>query len=274
MPKSRTWYEIRNAADPALAEVFIYDDIGESFWTQGVTAKGFIDELNAITAPAIDLHINSAGGSVFEGVAIANAIKRHRADVTTYVDGLAASIASIIAIAGDRVVMASNALFMIHNPWGGVSGDANDMRKMADVLDKIGETLAADYVDRTGMSTQEALAAMSAETWYTSTEALAAGFIDEIGVEVRVAASVNLDRFNYRHVPVQALAALAAESEPDQLVRPGEEETPDSVADGSSEAAPTSDGASEDPTEETEPAAEPYFVPGVGFIDPEKEVTS
>lgn len=245
----RTWYEIRNAADD-VAEVFIYDDIGESFWTEGVTAKNFLNELAGITAPRINLHLNSPGGSVFDGVAIYNALKRHPAQVVSHIDGLAASIASIIALAGDRVVMASNSLFMIHNPWGGVQGDANEMRKMADVLDKIRDTLAATYMERTGMEREAVLAAMDAETWYNASEAYAAGFVDEVGTEIKAAASFDLSARGYKHVPVAV------------TVEPSAAE-PDSELDGASDPA-AQDGASEQTPEETVDAV---YVAGIGFAN-------
>ena len=243
---NRAWYEIKNAAD--VAEIYIYEQIGEDYWAEGVTAVNFVNELNGITAPEIHLHINSPGGSVFDGVAIHNALKRHPAKVTTYVDGLAASIASIIAIAGDKVVMASNALFMIHNPWGGVQGDAAEMRKMAEVLDKIGETLVNAYEERTGMDRQTIIDAMNEETWYTADEALAAGFIDEVTGAIRAAASFDLSRF--RHAPKAELVQPSEEVEPEQA--------PEVLATVGATAADESDGASGHVSPEA-------YVPGFGF---------
>lgn len=205
------WYEIRNAAGDK-AEVFIYDRIGESFWDEGITAKQFAQDLRAITATQIDLHLNSPGGSVFDGQAIYNALLRHPASVTTYIDGLAASIASVIALAGDHVVMADNALFMIHNPSAAARGDANEMRKMADLLDKVCGVMVNTYEDKTGMDRDELEAAVDAETWYTAAEALEAGFIDEIGVEQAIAAAFDLEAFGYRNYPGPTEPALAAQA--------------------------------------------------------------
>lgn len=277
--KNRNWYEIKNAAADT-AEVFIYDQIGADWFGDGVTAKGFIDELNTITAGNIDLHLNSPGGSVFDGVAIFNALKRHPANITTYVDGLAASIASIIALAGERVVMAKNSLFMIHNPWGVVQGDANDMRKMADVLDKIKETLVNQYADRTGMTSDELNTLLDSETWYTADEALAAGFIDEIGVTLQAAASFDLANLGFKHVPQNAGSTLSTEDLA-KLAEAGdkineviseagidtapEADPADPEADGSSNSV-TSDGALEDSTPEVNPQADTKFVDGIGFI--------
>lgn len=203
-PAARAWYEIRNASDD-VAEVFIYDQIGEDWFGEGTTAKKFAKEIGAITAKRIDLHLNSPGGSVFDGQAIANAISRHPATVTTFIDGLAASIASVIALAGDQVVMASNALYMIHEPSAFAGGRADDLRQMADLLDKVTGVMVGTYADKTGMSDEDLRAAMAAETWYTAAEALEAGFVDEIGVEQSVAASFDLAAIGFRNPPKTAL---------------------------------------------------------------------
>lgn len=243
----RTWYEIKNAASD-VAEIFIYDQIGEDWWTgAGVTAKGFLNDLAAIKAREIALHLNSPGGSVFDGIAIHNALVNHPAKITTYVDGIAASIASIIALAGDKVVMADNALFMIHLPWGSVQGTAEDMRKQADVLDKITETLINTYQNRTGGDRGDILAALEAETWFSASEAAAAGYIDEISGAQRIAAHFDLEKFGFRNIA----KALGDKTETDQ------EHNTDSGTDGSSHAG-NSDGASE-------PSRTEAFVEGFGY---------
>lgn len=243
----RTWYEIKNATSD-VAEIYIYDQIGEDWWTgAGVTAKGFLNDLAGIKAREIALHLNSPGGSVFDGIAIHNALVNHPAKITTYVDGIAASIASIIALAGDKVVMADNALFMIHLPWGSVQGTAEDMRKQADVLDKITETLVNTYENRTGGDRGEILAALEAETWYSASEAAAAGYIDEISGAQRIAAHFDLEKFGFRNIA----KALGEKPETDQ------EHNTDSGTDGSSDVG-NSDGASE--TSKTE-----AFVEGFGY---------
>ena len=127
-----TWYEIR--ARGTGAEVLIYDEIG----AYGVSAKGFLAELGALPdGVPIDLRLNSPGGSVFDAVAIFNALTRHTGTVTVWIDGIAASAASYIAMAGDEIVMPENAFLMIHDPSGLVMGTAADMRDMAETLDKI-----------------------------------------------------------------------------------------------------------------------------------------
>ena len=167
-------YKIENKAEEAT--VYIYDEIG---WF-GVSAEQFVKDLNAITSPTIHLHLNTPGGAVFDGTAIYNAIKQHTSRVITHIDGLAASIASVIALAGDEVRMSENAFFMIHEPWSIVIGMADDMRHEADLLDKVGGTIAKVYADKTGKTPDEIADFMAAETWFTASEALEAGFIDQI----------------------------------------------------------------------------------------------
>lgn len=198
------WYSITNKAD--RAEIWIYEMIGEDFWTGGgVTAKNFQKELAEIKASQIDLHINSPGGAVFDGITIYNLLKQHPANVTTYIDGLAASIASVIALAGDKVIMAENALYMIHNPEGFAIGTANDMRSLADVLDKIASTMIGTYTAKSKKSEADIKAMLDAETWMTADEALEAGFIDEISGEMDMAACVKfipvMAKAGFKHIP-------------------------------------------------------------------------
>lgn len=199
-----SWYKIENKADKA--EIWIYEQIGEDFWSGGgVTAKDFQKELSEIKAAQIDLHINSPGGQVFEGVAIYNMLKQHRATITTYIDGIAASIASVIALAGDRVVMAANALFMMHNPSGIVMGTATDMRKTADVLDKVRDTLLTVYTSKSTRSEKDIVDLLEAETWMNAEEAIEAGFADEIGGEMDLAACAKfipvMQQAKFKHIP-------------------------------------------------------------------------
>ena len=200
----KKWFEIINKADKA--EIWIYEQIGEDFWTGGgVTAKSFQKELAGIKASQIDLHINSPGGEVFDGITIYNLIKQHPANVTAHIDGLAASIASVIALAGDTVIMAENALFMIHNPWGFAMGDASEMRKTADLLDKIGGSLVTAYATKSGKSDDEISVLMDSETWMTAQEAKDAGFIDEISEQMDLAACAKfipaMQKAKFKNIP-------------------------------------------------------------------------
>lgn len=191
-PKAKSsWYSVV-ASSAASAEVEIYGEIGD--W--GITAKQFVDDLKALgNISHLNVRINSPGGSVTDGNAIYNAIKRHAARVTVDIDGIALSMGSVIAMAGDYVTMAANGLFMVHNPWGGAIGDADELRKTADVMDKMKRTLISSYVKKTGMTADVISDLMDAETWYDAAEAKAAGFIDEISEEVELAASFDLTKF-------------------------------------------------------------------------------
>lgn len=183
----KDWYEIRNAASPK-AEVWIYEDIGENWWGEGLTAKKFVSELNAITAGEIDLHVNSYGGSVFDGHTIYNALVRHPANVTTYIDGVAASIASVVALAGDTIIMPANAMLMIHDPLGMCCGGAEEMRSYADVLEKVRDTILNVYAEHSTKTRDELSAAMTAETWMTADDAVEYGFISEVAQPLKMAA--------------------------------------------------------------------------------------
>ncbi|MCZ8520135.1 MULTISPECIES: head maturation protease, ClpP-related [Paenibacillus] len=152
-----------------------------SWWDDEVTPKQFANDLAGLgEVSEINVHINSKGGDVFAGLTIYQMLKQHAAKVTVHVDGLAASIASIIAMAGDRIVMPKGAMMMIHNPWTSVWGaDANGLRNTANVLDKIRDSLVEVYSARTGKTSEELIALMDAETWMTSSEAVSLGFATE-----------------------------------------------------------------------------------------------
>lgn len=169
-------YRIENKAATDEATVYIYDEIG---WF-GVSAEQFIKDLNDITAKTVHIRFNTPGGSVFDGTAVFNAIKQHKSKTVSHIDGLAASISSVIALASNEVRMAENAFMMIHEPWSIVIGDAETMREEADLLDKVGKTIAKTYTDKTGKKEDEIKALMSAETWMTAEEALEMGFVDVI----------------------------------------------------------------------------------------------
>ncbi|MCM1943143.1 ATP-dependent Clp protease proteolytic subunit [Streptomyces sp. G3] len=171
----RPWYQFRNvAADEA--ELFLYDEIGG--W--GTLAEDFISELKAITSPKLRVRVSSPGGSVFEGVALANALRAHPAEVTVQVDGIAASIASVIAMAADRVVVQPQAMVMIHDASGVCLGNAQDMQDMAALLDKISDNIADAYSVKAGGTRDEWRTRMRAESWFTAEEAVEAGLADEM----------------------------------------------------------------------------------------------
>ncbi|WP_432019906.1 head maturation protease, ClpP-related [Streptomyces sp. 1222.5] len=174
--EARAWYRITNSADDVEAEVMLYDEIGG--WL-GATADEFIADLRGITAPRMRVRVNSPGGSVFEGIAIANALRSHPAQVTVQVDGIAASIASVIAMSGDRIEMAPNSMLMIHDASGVCMGNASDMDEMAQLLDLISDNIADAYAARAGGTRNEWRTRMQAETWYLPEDAVAAGLADE-----------------------------------------------------------------------------------------------
>jgi ATP-dependent Clp protease protease subunit len=175
-PKRR---EILNADGPE-ATVYLYDAIDAYY---GVNAESFVKDFNAITASTIHLRINSPGGDVFDGRAIATAIAQHPSNVIAHVDGLAASAASYVAIAADSVEMAPGAFMMIHKAWTLAFGNADDLLSTAALLEKIDGSLVADYAKKTGQSASQIEQWMSAETWFTADEALENGFADSIAKE-------------------------------------------------------------------------------------------
>jgi ATP-dependent Clp endopeptidase proteolytic subunit ClpP len=208
--RGRPGYRIENAA-AATAKIYIYDVIA---W-YAVNADDFVKDLNQVTAKKIELHVNSPGGDVFEGITIYNALRAHPAEVETCVDGLAASIASVIALAGTKVRIAEGAFFMVHNPAAGVWGEAKDLRHTADVLDKVGDSIAGIYAAATGRSVKEMLEAMEAETWYGAAEAMEFGFADQVdGAAADTAAEARWDLSVYNRVPAELAAKAAAAATP------------------------------------------------------------
>lgn len=170
------------AESDGTSAVMHLDDVIDSFggWW-GISAKEFnaaLAELGDVTD--ITLHINSPGGEVFEGVAILNSLRRHKATVTAVVDGLAASAASFIAVGADRLVMGRNTQLMIHDAWGICVGPASDMHSLGDRLDKLSDNIATMYADKAGGELATWRELMLAETWYSADEAVEAGLADEV----------------------------------------------------------------------------------------------
>lgn len=183
------------------AEIWIYEDIGDD-WFGGLSAKQFSEDMKAIKdVSEITVYINSAGGSVFEGVSIYNQLKRHKATITVEIDGLAASIASLIAMAGDTINMAENAMMMIHRPYGGGFGNADDLRSVADTLDKIQDTLRDTYAARSGMEAAQVAELIEAETWMSAAEALEYGLVDSVTASKKMAAYVDLKKHRFKNMP-------------------------------------------------------------------------
>lgn len=182
----------RDGYQVKAAEILLYDEIG--IW--GVTARQFAHDLRAIESDQVTIRINSPGGDVFDGLAIHNAIKNDPREISIVIDGLAASAASFIAMAGNKVTIAKNGFVMIHNAWGIVGGNANDLRETADFLDKIDVQISVMYADK-GTETAEAFAGMmDAETWFNADEARALGIVDAIEGEAAVTALFDLSEFS------------------------------------------------------------------------------
>lgn|SRR5262245_27466275 len=182
-------YGIR-AKGTSEAEIFIYEDVGPGFFG-GVSAKQFADDLKALGSPkTINLRINSYGGDVFDGLAMYNLLAQHSARVVTYIDGIAASIASVIAMAGDEIRIAESGFIMIHDAWGGVVGNAKDMREMADKMDKVTGSLNDIYVKRTRNSGEQVAKWMDVETWFNAEEAIDNGFAGAMEESKQIAAHV------------------------------------------------------------------------------------
>ena len=199
----------------------IYDDIG--FW--GTTAKAFVNELDALAKDADEIlvAVNSGGGDVFDGFAIYNALRRYSGKVTARVDGIAASAASLVVMAGDTIVMPENAMMMIHNAWTIAAGDAAQMRKTAELLDKTRDGIVAAYRNKCGLTDDEIVAMMDAETWMTASEAKDRGFADQIEAPVKLQASVRTEELlaRFEHTPEALLKALEApQAEPPQAAAP------------------------------------------------------
>lgn len=215
------WYAIRRktavaaaaSGVAAAAEIYIYGDIGESWYDETVAAAQFVRDLMAMDVDQITIRINSMGGSVPDGLAIYNAIRRHKATITTEIDGMAFSIASLIAMAGDKVHIASNAMLMIHAPWTYAAGNSAELREMADQLDTWAAAMSTSYAARTGdQPGMLALLTDGKDHYYTAADALAANFVDAVTDAMPIAASAarDLPLNRYRSLP----AALQAVGTP------------------------------------------------------------
>jgi ATP-dependent Clp protease protease subunit len=182
-------------------EIWLYGQVGEG-WFGGMSAKTFVAEMQKLgKVDVINLHINSPGGSVFDGVAIYNSLKSHPARIEVDVDSVAASIASLIAMSGDEIRMAANSMMMIHDPMGVTVGSADDMRKTAELLDQVKGVIAGTYAKRTGKKESEIADLMTEETWMTAAEAQDMGFADVVTEEQRIAACTGFDFSNFKRTP-------------------------------------------------------------------------
>ena len=206
MGKDKKFWEVKAAASD-VGELYIYGDITSYKWDDtDITAKDFAEDLKALgDLKTLNIYLNSLGGSVFQGQAIFSILKRHSAYKNVYIDGIAASIASVIAMAGDTISMPKNAMVMIHNPWTFAMGNSADLRKEADALDKIRESMIVAYMDKIqGKTTEEELIdLLDAETWLSAQDCFDRGFCDELLDEKEIAASCLDSKMlsNYKNIP-------------------------------------------------------------------------
>lgn len=176
--------------------ILIFDEIGG----MGVTPDIFAFELDQANGAAVEIRINSGGGSVFDGLAIYNLIKDYEGETTVIVDGLAASIASVIALGADKLIMNEGSFFMIHNPWTISGGESKDLRQAADILDKIQAQIVEIYAGATGKDSSEIIALMNAETWLNPSEAVDMGFAQEIKSGLKIAAALKT-KYLFNNIP-------------------------------------------------------------------------
>ena len=197
---SKSWYSISSKGD-SVVNISIHDEIG--YW--GISAKDFIEELAQYPdAKVINLSVHSPGGEMLDGFAIFNALKANSATVHGHVEGIAASMASVILMACDVVSMPENAFIMIHNPSGGAWGESDDLRHMADLMDKLKQSAMNIYQAKTGLSDDVLSEMLDAETWFTADEALEHGFIDTITDKVQIAAKINGFDKHFKSMPIKS----------------------------------------------------------------------
>ena len=193
-PSNKSWYSISAAINNQPVEIAIYDIIG--YW--GISAKSFLDEAKAkgvFDAKNIDIRIHSPGGDVMDGLAIYNTLSRLTANIRIFIDGIAASMASVIAcLPNAKVYMPENAWLMVHKPWCGTAGNADDMRGMADFLDRNEVMMLSAYEKKTGKSREEIAALLTEETWIDGKQAIELGFADYLEAPLQAAASINTNR--------------------------------------------------------------------------------
>ena len=232
------WYAFVPKAEEREVEVAIYDEIGLG----GVSADDFIGDLKQHAGKHVHLRLNSVGGDVVQGNAIYNALRRHKGGLTVHIDGLAASMASVIASAAPRTLIADNGMMMLHNPWTVMVGDADDLRKEADLLDKIKKAMVTAYKRKSGKDADEIVQMMDEETWLNAEQAVEAGLADGIEEGFEAAASVTPEAARARFDKLKAFMARksanlpkAEETAPEVVEQTVEAPVTDAPVDTSSE---------------------------------------
>ena len=205
MSNNKYW-EFKNIANNE-ADLYLYVEIAS--WGEGYEAhslKSFKQELDDLgDIQTLNLYVNSPGGDVYQGISIMNMLKRHKATKNVYVDGLAGSIASVICMCGDKIVMPKNSVMMVHNAWTYTAGNSNDLRKLADDLDKVNCSIRQAYLDKAGDKLDEAtiIDLMNKESWLTAEECYNYGLCDVVGDEKNMVAKFDLKTLNkYKNVPI------------------------------------------------------------------------
>ncbi|MDD5596917.1 MAG: ATP-dependent Clp protease proteolytic subunit [Victivallaceae bacterium] len=190
MSNQRQWFVLNKEAK--VPEILIYDQIGSDFWDEGLTPKDFINEFRSIEEEfsEVNIRINSPGGNIHDGFAIYNHIMQSSIKTNVYIDGIAASAASFIAMAADVIYMPPTAEIMIHDPWSIVIGNSDDLRDQADRLDSLQSIIVSVYSKRTGLSNSQISEMSKKETWIDGIEAVETGFADELLETAKVAACV------------------------------------------------------------------------------------
>lgn len=248
-----------------MVDIYVYGSIGED-WTDeaAMTAHRFAYLMQQANGDTVTIHVNSGGGDVFDANAMAEVIRSYKGKTIASIEGLAASAASYFALTADYVEMNPSALLMIHNPWGVCQGGSADMRKTADMLDKVRGTIVNQYVRRTGMEPEAIMGLMDAETWFSAEEAEAAGFVDAVTDEMPIAACVSkatLDSFKSKPSTL-----VAAEVEPPTSAA---EEAPEPTTSNTDErpTGDTSANISDNAQDGTPEVAEGGQVGSTGFVE-------
>ncbi|UZW13200.1 Clp protease ClpP [Clostridium pasteurianum] len=210
--KNKKYWEFKNQTADS-ADLYLYIEIAS--WGGGYaahSAQSFKDELDALgEISTLNVYINSPGGDVFEGSAIYNMLKRYNAQVNVHVDGIAASISSVIAMAGDNIIMPSNTMMMIHNAWTYTQGNADELRKAADTLDKVNKSLMQAYLDKAGdkLNEEDLKTLMDNTSWLTAQECLDYGLCDVVGEAVSISACADAELFTqYKNIPKELLNSI------------------------------------------------------------------
>ncbi|WP_108070760.1 head maturation protease, ClpP-related [Heyndrickxia sporothermodurans] len=178
-------FEMKNDEKKNETDLYMYGTVGGSFWFGGITSREVRRQLSQIKTPVINVHIHSNGGDAFEGVAICNLLKNHKATVNVYIDGMAASAASVIAMGADKVIMPKNTMMMVHRASSLVYGNAEKLKKQADTLAKVDSALIESYTSRFKGEQMELEKLLDDETFLTAQEALSYGFCDEIAEPIK-----------------------------------------------------------------------------------------